>query len=106
MPNQSTQFSEVQTQIVTATPVDAEGNVGVMNGGSVPSASSSNTASVTVSQDPTGLITTLTAHAPGTAIITLSGQAPGPVLFSSSFNVTVTGGPAVGFTFSFAPPTP
>lgn len=103
MPNPQTQLNESQTEIVTALPVNSKGNSGVMAG--VPTTSNSNTAACVVASDPTGLILTLTGVAAGMATITLSGLSSAGT-FSSAFDVTVTGGPATGFTFSFATPTP
>lgn len=102
---QSTQFNETQTEITIATPIDASGNPGVLQPGSVPSFSNSNNAAATVSIDPTGLILTLKGVAAGSTQVTLSGLSSAGA-FSTTFGVTVTGGPAVGFTFAFGTPTP
>jgi hypothetical protein len=102
MANQSTSFADNQTEIVTSAPVDASGNPGVLTG--VPTYSQSSTGIVNISSDPTGLILTLVAAAPGSTNVTLSGLSAAGA-FSSTFGVTVTGGPAVGFNFSFGTPT-
>ena len=102
---QSTTFNETQTEVATALPLDSAGNPGLLQAGSVPSTSNSNPAAVDVSSDPTGLILTLKGKAAGSSTITVAGLSSTGA-FSTPFQVTVTGGPAVGFTFSFSTPTP
>lgn len=99
---QQTSFADNQIQIAMALPIDSSNKPGTING--APSVSSDDTQVVTASTDPTGLTITLAAVSPGTANVTLAGNTSAGN-FSTPFGVTITGGPAVGFVFTFAPPT-
>src|SRR5579859_5675421 len=99
---QSTTLSDTQSNTVVAQVVDAQGNPGTTLPGAaqVPPVSS-NTGVVTVTADSTGLNLVIKAVAPGTANVAVTGTNPSGQTFSTSFGVTVTGGPGVGFTFTF-----
>jgi len=99
---QSTTLVAGQKQHVTANPIDTNGAPGLMlaNPGAFPGPASSDTGVVTVAAD-TNLQSTITAVAPGTATVTISGVSSTGAVFNTAFSVTVTGGSAVGFNFSF-----
>jgi len=103
---QSITLTDTQSVIVTANPVDAEGAPGVLlaGAGDTPP-SSSDPAVATVSEDPANhLSLKVVAVAPGTTIVTGRGASPSGAVFSDPFQVTVTGGPAVGFNYTFGTP--
>ena len=98
-------IADTQTMTVQAAPVDGAGAPGVLAPGAVASWASNVPAVATVvtdlGVDPSGRTATVTPVAPGTCTITCSDQNPaGP--FSGGFTLTVTGGNAVGFVFTFA----
>lgn len=101
---QSTSFADNQTEQVTGAPVDSAGKPAPALA-TPPTWVSQDPTVVTVgTPDPTGLINTLTAVAPGVTTVSLNGVGSGGGTFFTQFQVTITGGPAVGFTFTFGAP--
>ncbi len=105
VPNQN--LSPNQTVVVTAHPVDQNGNPGLLNSTTgPPSWVSSNTAIASVSAASDGLSAVVTAGTtPGVATITVSGFNPSGLNFASTFTITVGELGAVAFTFTFGTPS-
>ena len=103
---QAPNLTGAQTVSVTCNPVDASGNPAALEAGAAQVAPvSSNPACATVTADPTGLILTVQAVAPGTTNITVTGTNTSGGTFTTSFGeLVLSGNLAAGFIFAFGTP--
>ena len=101
---QSTTLNIGQSMVVTAQAEDAGGNLGASLT-DIPSWSSSNTAVAIVDTvAPNGLSATVHGIAAGTCSISAAGLSSAGA-FSTPFSVSVGGGPAVSFLYTFGVPS-
>jgi hypothetical protein len=103
---QNITLSDNQEVVVTATPEDAEGNAS-QNFVSCTWVPANPAICSIVNLAGNQLSGTLVAGEPGTTTVLVTGQnaASGGAAYSTSFQVTVLGGPATQFSFSFGTPT-
>jgi len=101
----STSLAAGQSEVVTATPEDSNGNTALLETGNVPTWESSDITIATVAAASDGLSAKLTGVKAGSCTVTVDGIssfASGTV--SGSFGVTVTENPASTFGFAFGSP--
>jgi hypothetical protein len=103
---QSVTLSDNEQVVVTATPEDAEGNTS-QNFVSCAWTPANPAICSIVNLAGNQLSGTLVAGQPGTTTVQVTGQnaASGGAAYSTSFQVTVLGGPATQFSFTFGTPT-
>jgi hypothetical protein len=105
---QTITITDSQSFSVNAQPVDAAGKPGVLATPNVPatwSTSDPSVATVAVdTTDTTGQTAEVSAAGPGTCTITCNGKNPAGTFFEG-FSVSVTGGNAVGWLFTFGTPS-
>jgi hypothetical protein len=105
---QTVTLTDTQSVTVSAAPLDGAGKPGQLAVPNVPATCSTSDPTVavaaTVASDPTGQTVKVSAIGPGSCNVTLNGMNPAGTFFQS-FGVTVTGGNAVGWNFTFGTPS-
>lgn len=102
MANPTTSLAAGQSEVVTATPEDNNGNTALLAAGNVPAWQSSDTTISTVTPAADGLSAKLTAVKAGSCSVAVNGISSfASSNVSGSFDVTVTENPATTFGFNF-----